>query len=1005
MSLLRHPGPTPAASGIRAWIAAAPRVAAEHGAILLGLCCAAALWAGTLASLAIQQGQATRAALQNVENLARAYEDNTIRSLRAVDQTLLYIRAVYERDPAHFDPAQWSQNSPFLAGLAFQISIIGRDGYLRDSNIGGTGTRTYLGDRAHFRVHADGRTDALYISVPVIGRVSQRWSVQLSRPIVAANGGFDGVVVVSLDPAYLSRFYRAVDLGRDGVALLVGFDGIIRARAASVATTIGGSLAGGVMMDMHRTAPSGHYTTDSRIDGIRRIYAYREVAGFPLIVIIGMGEADVMGSYVSNRHAYLAVASVVTLFLLGVAALIVRHQARLEHTRAALRDSETRHAQKSRLLDATLQNMAQGLVMTDANRIVQVVNRRMAELYDLPAEAVTSQPYEQSRMLRLLWQRGEYGPPRGEFADWFATFQRDGGYGDGATPHEHRRPNGQVVEIRSLPLPGGGAVQTFTDITQRKQAEERLRAARDEADRSAQAKSEFLAMMSHEIRSPMSGLLGVIELLHETPLQPGQLHMVEMVHGSAASLLRVVNDVLDFSKIEAGSLEIDPEPTDLRPMIDGAIEPAALAAAEKGLRFTGTVAPDVPEWLLLDPLRLRQILVNLLNNAVKFTASGAVGLAVTRGPDAAGEPGLCFAIEDTGIGMTPSQLERLFEPFAQADASTTKRFGGTGLGLSISRRLARLHGGDITVASEAGRGSVFRLVLPLRPAAPPVSRAADMPGPDADTRLAGRSILVAEDQPTNLWLIERQLQRLHCVVHAVPDGPAALAAFEPGRFDLLLTDCHMPGMDGAELTRRIRAQEKAVGRARLPVVALTADVTEPMRERCLEAGIDEVLAKPVGLQRLHAVLVRILGGSGSGADAAAHSADAAAHLAAEPAQSPPGVTFDPSTYAVLFQDAPDEGQAWLEAYLQAAAALVEELRAGLDRGDAAGLRATAHRLAGASLSAGAMALGTLCRELEDAAPDAGDADVAPRVRAIAEGLDAARQAITRFIAVPAEQAA
>ena len=988
----------------RSWRATIVRVAAEHGAIILGLCCAAALWAGTLTSLAIQQGQATRAAIQNVENLARAYEDSTIRALRAVDQTLLYVRDSYERDKRHFDPAQWSKSSTFLAGLAFQISIIGKDGYLRDSTIGGAASGTWLGDRAHFKVHAETKADTLYISVPVLGRVSNRWAVQLSRPILAADGSFDGVVVVSLDPDYLARFYHAVDLGRNGVAVLVGFDGIIRARAASVATTIGGSLVDGVMMHARAAAPAGYYITASRIDGIERIYAYREVAGFPLIVIVGMGRAGVMASYAADRRGYLAIAAVVTMLLLGVAALIVRHQARLEQTRSALRDSEARHAHKSHLLDATLQNMAQGIVMTDANRIVQVVNRRMAELYDLPEEAVTSQPYEQWRMLRLLWQRGEYGPPQGEFADWFTAFQRKGGYGDGPAPHEHYRPNGTVLEIRSLPLPGGGAVQTFTDITRRKQAEDRLRAARDEADRSARAKSEFLAMMSHEIRSPISGLMGIVELLRDTPLQAEQARMVELVHGSAASLLRIVNDVLDFSKIEAGGLEIDPEPTELRPMIAAATEPVALAARGKGLRFTCEVSPDVPAWLVLDPLRLRQVLVNLLNNAVKFTGIGSVTLAVTSGFGPDGAPALCFTVSDTGIGMTPPQLARLFEPFSQADASTTKRFGGTGLGLSISRRLANLQGGDISVTSEAGKGSVFRLHLPWREAAPAGAPAAQRSDPGAASLLAGRRILAAEDQPTNLWLVQRQLERLDCSVVAVKDGIAVLAALETGRFDLLLTDCHMPGMDGIALTRRIRAEETAQGRTRLPIVALTADVTPETRGRCLDAGIDAVLAKPISLPCLQAALLHILSppGAKSPSGATVEPPDAADAAGPEPDAS---AVFDTATYCALYQDVPDEGRAWLAEYLESASMLARRIGDAAVGGDRAALAASAHRLAGASLSAGAMALGALCRRLEGAAATQPDAELASMARAVADGLVVVRQAITLVVAARPETVA
>jgi two-component system sensor histidine kinase EvgS len=360
-------------------------------------------------------------------------------------------------------------------------------------------------------------------------------------------------------------------------------------------------------------------------------------------------------------------------------------------------------------------------------------------------------------------------------------------------------------------------------------------------------------MMSHEIRSPMSGLLGIIELLRDTPLAAEQLHMVELVHGSAASLLRIVNDILDFSKIEAGSLTLNPEPTDLRELIATVVEPTLLVLADKAVRFVSEVAEDVPGWVALDELRLRQILVNLLGNAVKFTAAGTIRLAVTCTTGPAGEPRLDVAVSDTGIGMTAKQLGRLFEPFSQADASTTKVFGGTGLGLTISRRLARMLGGDITVQSEPGRGSVFRLCLPLGltlglPPGLPLAGATNVATDPAIAAAVadgaipdGKRVLVAEDHATNRWLIERQLQRFGCAVTAVENGRAALAALDAADYDLLITDCHMPEIDGVTLTRLIRTAEAERGARRMPILGLTADVTPAMRTRCLAAGMNDVV--------------------------------------------------------------------------------------------------------------------------------------------------------------------
>jgi hypothetical protein len=397
--------------------AALRRFAGRHGTALLGLCCLAILWGGVLTSLAVQQQQASQAALRNTDNLAGAFEESILRALRTVDQTLRYARAYYLRDPVGFAAALRSPDNPFLLDAAFQVAIIGSDGYLQESNLGPTASRVYLGDREHFQVHTAQSGDTLFISKPVQGRVSGKWSVQITRPILQADGSFGGVVVVSLDPAFLTRFYRSVDLGQKGVALLAGFDGIIRARAAASPMLVGQSLVGGTMLRHHAQASSGHYTTTSRIDGILRFYSYREVEGLPLVVSVGMAEDEVMAGYRADWRSFITVSALVSLVLVIVIALIMRHEAHLERAREALRDSDARHAEKSHLLDTTLQNMAQGLVMVDARDTVQVINRRMTEFFGLAEHVATAGPTQQE-MLRGLWQRGEFGAVTTDFGTW-----------------------------------------------------------------------------------------------------------------------------------------------------------------------------------------------------------------------------------------------------------------------------------------------------------------------------------------------------------------------------------------------------------------------------------------------------------------------------------------------------------------------------------------------------------------------------------------------------------
>jgi signal transduction histidine kinase len=726
-------------------VTVAVRSIAGNGSILLGLCAIAVLWVGVLHSLSAEREQALRGARQETSNLSRAFEEHIVRSIKAIDQTLLYVRDSYEKDRAKFDLTAWMGNTKFLTDMAFQIVLIDKNGLLVASNLTAAGTRMDLSDRKHFWIHRERAHDELFISKPVFGRASNKWSIQLTRRLSAADGTFDGVVVVSLDPQYLSRFYDSVDLGKQGVVTITGLDGIVRARAAAGDTSIGQSLTGSRLFEEYAHAKSGTFEAESQIDGIKRIFAYREVRGFPLVVSVGIAQDEVLAGYESGRRSYLVLAALLTAVLIAVIVLIARHQARLNRTRAALGASEARYAQKSALLEATLEHMSQGIMMVDADRRVQVCNRRAITRLQLPEALMAEHPHFDD-VLRWQWQQGEFGTDGGDVETWLRNFVRSGGIAESPHTYERTRRDGTVLEIRSTPLPEGGVVRTYTDITLRKQTEAGLRVARDEADRAARAKSEFLAMMSHEIRSPMNGLLGIIELLRETPLADEQLGMVTMVHQSATSLLGILDDILDFSKIEAGAIGLTEEATPLREMLKTLVEPFVVGAARKGLALELAIADDVPDCIAVDPLRLRQILVNLISNALKFTAAGSVRIAVTCKPlPESDAPGLSFAVRDSGIGMSPAVLERLFQPFTQADASTTKNYGGTGLGLSISRRLAGLLGGAIVVTSEVGRGSTFTLSLPLVVAERTVAETAEAAGRLPD----GIRILVAEDQKTN----------------------------------------------------------------------------------------------------------------------------------------------------------------------------------------------------------------------------------------------------------------
>jgi len=398
------------------------------------------------------------------------------------------------------------------------------------------------------------------------------------------------------------------------------------------------------------------------------------------------------------------------------------------------------------------------------------------------------------------------------------------------------------------------------DITAEKRRSEELARARDEADRASRAKSEFLASMSHEIRTPMNGVLGMAELVLDTSLSREQREFVETIRTSANALLAVIDDILDLSKIEAGKLDIAPFDFVLRDGVAETLRPLRLRAAAKGLELTHAIAPAVPDRLHGDWGRVRQVLVNLVGNAVKFTTHGSVRVTIDLAPPRDdGRLALACVVSDTGIGIPADLHDHIFAPFAQADIGISRRFGGTGLGLAISAQLVAMLGGTITLTSRAGTGSTFTFTLPLeraaaRPAA--VAHVAAPPRAPTPQGSGGLSVLLAEDNVVNQRVAQLMLQRRGCEVHLVGDGRAAIDAATAGDFDVVLMDIQMPELDGVEATRLIRADEARTGR-RVPIVAVTAHAMAAERDRCLASGFDDFLTKPLAPDALDAVLARL----------------------------------------------------------------------------------------------------------------------------------------------------
>ena len=485
------------------------------------------------------------------------------------------------------------------------------------------------------------------------------------------------------------------------------------------------------------------------------------------------------------------------------------------------------------------------------------------------------------------------------------------------------------------------------DISDRLAHKAALAEALEEAREASRSKSAFLANMSHEIRTPMNGVLGMVGLLLDTGLDATQLDYVQTMATSAEALLAIIDDVLDVSKIEAGKLAIDNGDFNLRKLVQETIAPFMPTVTDKGIEMTAYVAPDVPEAIHGDRLRLRQVISNLLSNAVKFTRAGSVSLRISRAPD-----GLLFEVLDTGIGIPDDASSYLFDPFVQADVSTTRRFGGTGLGLAICRQLVTLMDGDIGAEprhNPEGSRFWFRLPLVVAQSVPKTTEAKALTRPHK----AGGHILVVEDNAVNRKVAVGMLEQLGYTVEIAVDGAQAVDVFRPGAFDAILMDCQMPRMDGYDATTAIRALEPA---GHTPIVAMTASAMASDRERCLAVGMDDYLSKPINRELLATVLRECMEGT-----AMTMTTPSANNTAEEP--------FDQETLDQL-RSLDEDGSFIAELvgmFRDDIASHVATLHAAIAARDEQTIARTAHQAKGASANLGMKALAASLKTLELAA--------------------------------------
>lgn len=577
---------------------------------------------------------------------------------------------------------------------------------------------------------------------------------------------------------------------------------------------------------------------------------------------------------------------------------LVEHQVGLELAKEETERTIQRRTQELRTSERRFRSLTAsapiGIYQTDEHGNCIYVNGPWATLYGITPEEALGQRWgaaihpDDRELVRQSWQRS--AQQGGEWTEQFRV----------------QRPNGEVRWVRShatvIPLdePGmGGYVGTSEDITTLKEVEAALRSAHDAALEANRAKSEFLATMSHEIRTPLNAIIGTADLLWETTLSEEQGEYVAMFRRAGSSLLAVINDVLDLSKIEAGHLELDPVPFDLAELAEQTAQFMAARAHEKGVELLCSVESDLPSHVVGDSIRIRQVLLNLLGNAVKFTSSGEIALTVTRDNTPHAGNGLRFSVRDTGIGIPEDKLTSVFASFTQADSSTTRKYGGTGLGLTISKRLVELMGGRLEVESRPGQGSTFTFTLQLPAVEGP------RPLPTAPVELAGMRALIVDDNESNRRILREFLSGWGMLASTAESGAAAIAALEGATtagdpYRLILLDCRMPEMDGFEVATHV-GRSTAVAQATLMMLTSDARGGDIARARAL--GLGSYLVKPVRRAELYQSIVALL-----------------AKAAAAPKLAPPSTALpadsDTRPMRILLVEDSEDNRRLIQSYLK-----------------------------------------------------------------------------------------
>ena len=682
-----------------------PRKQLTAGIVCFTLVLVAGLWVSVEALIGHERQAKIDHVMRENANLARAFEEHAIQTLRYVDENLLILKSRFEAEGEGFDLPGFWRDTQINSAIAHNALITDATGTVVLGSI--PSSSISLADREHVNVHFDADINRPFIGKPVEGRINGQKSIIVSRRANKPDGSLMGVVMIAVNPFYFSHVYKDIDLGAHGVVAITGKDGIIRARLAEGTRSIGLDVSKGDLFKQVGEVASGSYIAKTVSDGVTRIFSYRTLRDYPLFISVGTSRDEALADVARQAHAYRILALLVSAGIVAFAAYLIASSGRLERL-VGVRTQELR-ASEMRL--AGIIGLApEAIIVADASGVIRLFNRGAETIFGYPAADAIGRPLDS---LILEGQR-----PR--LLDLMTAF------GDGAEPARGMSTHGRIAGLRrdgrEFPAEVSIAkldldherlfIVILQDIGDAVAQEGALIAAKEEAEFASRAKSEFLANMSHELRTPLNAIIGFSEMMSLQQFGPlGNRRYESYAQDIAASgrhLLSIVNDVLDVAKIEARKMEIEETALDLERI---AREGAALLkpmSDDKGIAIAFDVAAGMPR-VLADERRMRQMVLNLLSNAIKFTPrGGAVTVRIALG--AGGTPTL--TVDDNGICIPADRLRYVGQPFIRAEDQLNRNSDGTGLGLALSNALATLHGGALAIASELGRGTTVTVSLP-----------------------------------------------------------------------------------------------------------------------------------------------------------------------------------------------------------------------------------------------------------------------------------------------------